>query len=304
MRTLSEHTCLCKSDSDRTPDRQSAITACRVPAPTLISNASNANGAQRNARPVNARALRHCLPRTHGLASSLYTNRGSHYFTTPEAGGKVDKVHITQVGGALAYLGIEHIAAYSPEARGRSERMFGTLQDRLVKELALANGWIRDVYLPEHKRLPAKPPAVADSAFVAVARETLVEALAIEHERVVARDNTVSWEGHRLQIPASAVRHHYVKAHVKVRQYPDGRLAIFYGPRVIARFDANGQSEVAARTAPEGSKIPAAASVTACSTASRSSLAAAQRAEEAERRPSLTRPARAVTGLPSRKGSG
>ena len=73
-----------------------------------------------------------------GLACSLYTDRGSHYFVTPEAGGKVDKEHVTQVGRALKHLGIEHIAAYSPEARGRSERMFGTLQERLVKELALA----------------------------------------------------------------------------------------------------------------------------------------------------------------------
>ena len=249
---------------------------------------------------------------THGLASSLYTDRGSHYFTTPQAGGKVDKVHRTQVGRALAHLGVEHIAAYSPEARGRSERMFGTLQDRLVKELALAgittvaaaNTWIRDVYLAEHNRLFAKPPVVADSAFVAVSRATLVEALAIEEERVVARDNTVSWEGHRLQIPASAVRHHYVKAHVKVRQYPDGRLAIFHGPRCIARFDATGQPEPAASVVPEGSKIPAAASVTACSTASRSGLAKPERAAASEPRPSLTRPARAVTGLPCRKGSG
>ena len=74
----------------------------------------------------------------HGLPLSLYTDRGSHYFHTPEAGGPVDRTHLTQVGRALAQLGVEHIAAYSPEARGRSERLFGTLQDRLVKELALA----------------------------------------------------------------------------------------------------------------------------------------------------------------------
>jgi len=94
----------------------------------------------------------------HGLPLSLYTDRGSHYFYTPEAGGKVDRTHPTQVGRALAHLGVEHIAAYSPEARGRSERLFHTLQDRLVKELALAgiaeveaaNEFIRTVYIPAH----------------------------------------------------------------------------------------------------------------------------------------------------------
>src|SRR5215469_3755028 len=92
-----------------------------------------------------------------GLPSSLYTDRGSHYFYTPKAGGKVAKDMPTQVGRALKHLGIEHIPAYSPEARGRSERMFGTLQDRLPKELTraaitnleAANRFIRKVYLPE-----------------------------------------------------------------------------------------------------------------------------------------------------------
>ena len=109
-----------------------------------------------------------------GLPSSLYTDRGSHYFHTPEAGGKVAKDQHTQVGRALHQLGIEHIAAYSPEARGRSERAFGTLQDRLVKELALAgiatveaaDRFIADTYLPDHNRRFATPPELEDSAFV------------------------------------------------------------------------------------------------------------------------------------------
>jgi hypothetical protein len=94
----------------------------------------------------------------HGLPLSLYTDRGSHYFYTPEAGGKVDRTCLTQVGRALDHLGVEHIAAYSPQARGRSERVFHTLQDRLTKELVLAgiatieaaNAFIRDVYVPAH----------------------------------------------------------------------------------------------------------------------------------------------------------
>ena len=109
-----------------------------------------------------------------GLAGALYTDRGSHYFHTPEAGGKVDRNRPTQVGRALHQLGIEHIAAYSPEARGRSERAFGTLQDRPVKELALAgiataeaaNRFIADTYLPDHNRRFATEPELDDSAFV------------------------------------------------------------------------------------------------------------------------------------------
>jgi hypothetical protein len=135
-----------------------------------------------------------------GLPSSFYTDRGSHYFYTPAADGPVDKGVLTQVGRALAHLGIEHIAAYSPEARGRSERMFGTLQDRLMKELALAgisdlaaaNCFIREVYLPQHNARFAKPAACAESAFVAADPALLAETLCIEEERVVARDNTVA----------------------------------------------------------------------------------------------------------------
>src|SRR5205807_4377178 len=122
--------------------------------------------------------LRACLEVLvkHGIPASLYTDRGSHYFTTPEAGAKIDKIQKTQVGRALDRLGVEHIPAYSPQARGRSERLFGTLQDRLPKELKLAgigdieaaNRFIREVYLPQHNARFAKPPQVAESAFVAV----------------------------------------------------------------------------------------------------------------------------------------
>ncbi len=185
-----------------------------------------------------------------GLPSSLYTDRGSHYFYTPQADGPVDKQHLTQVGRALKQLGIEHIPAYSPEARGRSERMFGTLQDRLIKELALAgiadiaaaNQFIRDVYLPQHNARFAKPAALADSAFVAADPALLGEVLCIEEERIVARDNTVVYGRRHLQLPATPSRAHYVKATVKVREYPDGTLAVFHGPRRLARYDAAGQA--------------------------------------------------------------
>jgi transposase len=186
----------------------------------------------------------------HGLPGSLYTDRGSHYFYTAEAGGKVDRQRLTQVGRALDRLGIEHIAAYSPEARGRSERMFGTLQDRLIKELAkaglseieAANVWLRRVYLPRHNARFARPAALADSGFVRVAdAAALAETLCIEEERVVDRVNTVSFGRLRLQLPPGPLRPHYVKARVRVHQYPDGGLAVFHGPRCLARFDANGQ---------------------------------------------------------------
>ena len=188
-----------------------------------------------------------------GLPSSLYTDRGSHYFLTPKAGEAVDKERLTQVGRALAHLGIEHIPAYSPQARGRSERMFGTLQGRLPKELTLAgiddiaqaNRYIREIYLPLHNAQFAKPPQIAEeSAFVAVSDPaSLADILCIEQERVVARDNTVAYEGRCLQLPESPVRAHYVKARVKVHEYPDGTLAVFHGPRCLARYSAQGERD-------------------------------------------------------------
>lgn len=195
-----------------------------------------------------------------GLPASLYTDRGSHYFTTPKAGEAVDKDRPTQVGRALAQLGIEHIPAYSPEARGRSERMFGTLQDRLIKELALAgirkieaaNRWIWEVYLPEHNARFAKPAELSESAFVAVKdKDLLGDILCVQEERIVARDNTVTWGRLKLQLPESRLRPHYVKARVRVHEYPDRSLAIFHGPRCLARYTAAG--------APIGQTLKAAA---------------------------------------------
>jgi helix-turn-helix protein len=229
-----------------------------------------------------------------GLPSSLYTDRGSHYFFTPKAGERVDKAQLTQVGRALAHLGIEHIPAYSPQARGRSERMFGTLQGRLPQELSLAgirdideaNRYIRDIYLPVHNEQFAKPPQIAgESAFVAV-RDTasLADILCIENERVVARDNTVAYDGRCLQLPNNPARAHYVKANVKVREYPDGALAVFHGPRCLARYTPTGE---------EIASVPTPASVTPCSPPSRTLRAASG----GGLRPSLTAPARAVPSL-------
>ena len=179
-----------------------------------------------------------------GLFCSLYTDRGSHYFHTPEAGGKVAEGVLTQVGRALGQLGIEHIAAYSPEARGRSERAFRTLQDRLPKELALAgvtdveaaNRYIREVYLPAHNARFAAEPADMASAFMPVAEAQWRDILCVQEERVVARDNTVAWNGQRLQIPPHPARAHFVRAKVRVHHYPDGEIAVFHGPRPLVRW--------------------------------------------------------------------
>ena len=185
----------------------------------------------------------------HGLPCSFYTDRGSHYFHTPKAGGKVDKAKPTQVGRALAQLGIEHIAAYSPEARGRSERAFRTLQDRLCKELALAgvasvddaNRFLAETFIADYNERFAVAPEEPGSAFVAVEVAQWQDVLCVQEERTVAADNTVRFQGLSLQIPPSPLRPHYVKAKVRAHHYPDRTHAIFHGPRLIARHHANGR---------------------------------------------------------------
>ena len=185
---------------------------------------------------------------THGLFGSLYADRGSHYWITKEAGRGVDKDNPTQVKRALDQLGITLIPASSPEARGRSERMFGTLQGRLPQELraagittlAAANRFLREVFLPAHNARFRAAPAEAGSAFVAYVGRDLRDILCVQEERVVGNDNCVSYKRLSLQIPADRHRHHYVKAKVRVHEYPDGRLAVFHGPRCLARYDAAG----------------------------------------------------------------
>ncbi|MGB6708843.1 MAG: ISNCY family transposase [Methylocella sp.] len=193
------------------------------------------------------RALNEVFGR-HGLPLSLYTDRGSHYFHTPEAGGKVDRTCLTQVGRALDHLGVEHIAAYSPQARGRSEWVFHTRQDRLTKELALAkittteaaNVFLRDVYIPARNARFAIAAEQESDAFVAIPGMDLMEILCVQEERQAGNDNCVSFNRLKLQIPASTLRAHFVKARVKVRHYHDGTHAIFHGPRCLGRYDQKG----------------------------------------------------------------
>lgn len=185
----------------------------------------------------------------YGLFCSLYTDRGSHYWLTPEAGGKVDKGNLTQVGRALRQLGIRHIAAYSPQARGRSERLFGTLQDRLPKEFTLkgiqtieeANRYLKEVYIPRHNERFSVLPKEEKSAYVPCIRADLKDILCVQEERIVQNDNTVRYNGLILQIPQNDMRHHYVRTTVTVHVYEDKTLAIFYGHLCLGEYNEKGQ---------------------------------------------------------------
>lgn len=186
----------------------------------------------------------------YGLFASLYTDRGSHYFTTPEAGAKVDKVNLTEVGRALKQLGITHIAAYSPEARGRSERAFQTHQGRLPQELARAgitdmsgaNLYLEQVYRAAHNREFAVASTLEGSAYVPFIHGYLPDILCEQHDRKVDNDNCVHFEGLTLQIPVDEHRYHYVRTTVRVHRYVDATLALFHGPRKLAGFDARGNT--------------------------------------------------------------
>lgn len=185
----------------------------------------------------------------YGLFCSLYTDRGSHYWNTPTAGGKVDKTNLTQFGRAMHQLGIEMIPAYSPEARGRSERAFGTHQGRLPNELAAAgivdmekaNQYLREVYQPAFNDEFKKPPTEEGTGFVPLIGKDVTDILCEHHERTVGKDNCVSFEGIKIQIPADQYRMHYIKVKVRVHRYLDGKLSIFHGPRKLADYDSKGK---------------------------------------------------------------
>ena len=184
-----------------------------------------------------------------GLFGSFYSDRGSHYWNTPEAGGKVDKENLTQFGRAMRQLGIEMIAAYSPEARGRSERAFGTHQGRLPQELALAgitnmaqaNRYLAQFYMPAFNAEFAQPAMEEGTAFVPWIGGSLEDILCEQYDRTVGPDNCVRFEKLILQIPADRHRCHYVKARVRVNRYANRALALFHGPRGLAYFTPDGK---------------------------------------------------------------
>jgi len=177
--------------------------------------------------------------------SAPFTLTGeANYWYTPEVGGKVSKTQLTQFGRAMSHLGIEMIPAYSPEARGRSERAFRTHQGRLPKELAVlgitemaeANKYLEEVYRKEFNKEFMQSPTEEGSAFVPWVGANLDDILCEKHERTVTHDNCVNFEGYTLQIPADKYRCHYVKVKVLVHRYADGSLAVFHGPRKLADY--------------------------------------------------------------------
>jgi transposase len=187
--------------------------------------------------------------RTEGIPMALYTDRAHWAFHTPSAKGPVDKTQLTQVGRALARLGIEHIPSYSPQARGRSERLNRTFQDRLVNELrvagiatiAAANMYLADRFVPQHNATFARAPRDPASAFVALGPTDLDAILCHEDTRIVARDNTVSVDRRTLQIGPQPGRRSCAGLQVTVRHHLDGRITISQGARVFATFTAAGE---------------------------------------------------------------
>jgi transposase len=192
-------------------------------------------------------ALREVIERK-GLFCTLYSDRASHFFETPKAGGRVDPSRLTQVGRALKELGIEMIPAYSPQARGRSERNFGTWQGRLPQELRLrgitrleeANRFLREEYIAEFNRHFRVAPAQPGSAFLPCRRRDLDRVFSIQQTRTVGRDNTVTLGERWLQIEPTSWRGTLAGCRVTVHEHLDGTLTITYGPHVVGRYNAQG----------------------------------------------------------------
>jgi transposase len=193
-------------------------------------------------------ALREVLE-MYGIPGALYTDRAGWAVHTPTSGSAPDRTKLTQLGRALARLGIEHILGFSPQARGRSERANGTLQGRVVNELrvaeirtvAAANRYLREHFIPDYNETFTVPPADPASAFVPLGPADLDQLLCHEEERVVARDNTVSLDGRHLQIDKQRGRRSCVGLRVLTRRHLDGRLSIWWGPRCLGVYDATGR---------------------------------------------------------------
>ncbi len=194
-------------------------------------------------------ALREVIE-TQGLFCALYSDRGSHFFVTPKAGEPVDKHRLTQVGRALKELGVQMIPAYSPQARGRSERNFGTWQGRLPQELRLAgisqleeaNRFLRERYIAEFNRKFTVPAAQKGTAFRRCGRTDLDLVFSVQTERVVAQDNTVAVRDRIWQLEKSKFRNTLAGCTVTIHQHLSGQVSIRYGPHLVGHFDAAGRS--------------------------------------------------------------
>jgi len=205
-------------------------------------------------------ALREVIERK-GIFCALYSDRASHFFHTPKAGQPVDRRRPTQVGRALQELGIQMIPAYSPQARGRSERNFGTWQGRLPQELRVhgiqsvagANEFLREQYRAEFNRRFAVPAAQPGHAFIPVRGKNLDLVFSLQHERTVNQDNTVQIGPCLLQIEKTNWRATLAGCRVTVYQHWDGTWSITYGPHLVGRYSREGlplQFEVLSQNQP------------------------------------------------------
>jgi transposase len=193
-------------------------------------------------------ALREVIERK-GLFCALYSDRGSHFFVTPKAGEPVDKHRLTQVGRAMKELGVQMIPAYSPQARGRSERNFATWQGRLPQELRVAgitsvedaNRFLREHYVEKFNAKFKVPAEQKTSAFRRCGRSDLDWLFTVQTERIVAQDNTVAIGDRRWQIEKSRFRSTLAGCTITIHEHLDGRVSLRYGPHVVGRFDSEGR---------------------------------------------------------------
>lgn len=199
-----------------------------------------------------------------GLFCALYSDRGSHFFVTVKAGEKVDKHRLTQVGRAMKELGVQMIPAYSPQARGRSERSFGTWQGRLPQELRLAaittveaaNAFLRERYITEFNGKFTAPAREKGTAFRKTARADLNWIFTVQTERVVAKDNTVAIADQHWQLEKSRFRSSLAGCTVTIHQHLDGAVSIRYGPHVVGRFPESGGKAGAVETVENQKQVP------------------------------------------------
>lgn len=194
-------------------------------------------------------ALEHVLVR-HGRFCELYHDCGSHFGRTSQAGQGPDDEQNGQVSRILKTLGIRQIFARSPQARGRSERAFGTIQGRLPQELRLAgikdyeraNAYLKKVFVPKFNRLFTVEPAQSETSFVPLVGIDLKLLLSVQEERIVRNDNTVTYKNIVLQIQETSQRIHYVRCPVTVHEFPTGNLGVSYQGKLLGEYQQDGKS--------------------------------------------------------------
>jgi transposase len=196
-----------------------------------------------------------------GIFCALYSDRASHFFVTPKAGGKIDPNRLTQVGRALQELGIKMIPAYSPQARGRMERSYRTWQGRLPQELRIrqiqsveqANRFLSEEYVAEFNRRFAVPAASKGSAFMRIRRKDLDYVFCIQLERTVNLDNTIALDNRILQINKTRWRNTLAGCTVTIYELLNGTMVVRYGPHEVARFEP---SQLPEKKLPRKTTVP------------------------------------------------